>query len=86
MAIQIAVFTLAFLGGLGLSIVITGKISGCLFGVLVTIFVITGLLAGYSKLILSLTGNLGIYIAENPLGFVGFAIGFLLGLVIKKRK
>lgn len=87
---NLAVMILAFIGGLALSIIIRARgITGCLTYILslvILVIIISGLVKGYSIIIEDATFYLQEYIYYNGIGVLGFLVGFVFGLIIKRRR
>ncbi len=83
----LAVLLLSFIGGFSLASVFKNCISRFILSVSVVIIIILSLLKGYNQGLEDITRNLAYYIIYNPLGLVGFIIGFVFGIIIlRKRK
>ena len=87
---NLAVLVLTFIGGLALSVILKARgVGGCLTyilaGVVLSIIVVA-LIKGYSYLIEDMTYYLTEYIYYNSIGIVGFLLGFLVGLVIRRNR
>jgi len=89
-ASNFAVLLLTFIGGLAFSILIRFKgIAGCityLLAAVVISVIVVALIKGYSYLLEDVTYYLTEYIYYNSVGLVGFLLGFVVGLFIKKSR
>ncbi len=83
MPLFIAIFILTFIAGLAISLLVRSKFVGRMFGIVVLVVIIAALISGQSGLLIAITANFTQYIATNPVGIVGFIIGFLLGFKFK---
>ena len=87
---NLAVGILTFIVGLSLSFILRSRgISGCLTYILslvVLFIVISALITGYSVLIESVTFHLHQYIYYNSVGVIGFLIGLIFGIVLKRKR
>lgn len=86
---NLAILLLTFLGGLALANILRSRgVQGCLsylISLVILVVVITGLVKGYSFILENVTFHLQQYIYYNGIGVLGFVIGLLAGLLIRKR-
>jgi hypothetical protein len=85
-AMDIAVMFLAFIGGMCLAFVFSSKFARFVLSITVVIILISGLLRGYSLGLENITYNLTFYISQNPLGFISFLVGFIVGFIVRRKK
>ena len=87
---NLAILILTFVGGLAVSNLFRSRgVTGCLsylISIGVLIIILSGLVIGYSVLLENVTFHLQQYIFYNGIGVVGFIIGLLAGILIRKRR
>ena len=83
--IDIAVLILSFLGGISIAFAFKSKIARFFLSVIIVIIIGISLVRGYSYGLENITLNLSYYIAENPLGTIGFIVGFIVGLLVRNK-
>jgi hypothetical protein len=84
--IDIAVLILSFLGGISIAFAFRSKSARFFLSIIIIVIIATSLIRGYSRGLENITQNLSYYVAENPLGTIGFIIGFLVGLLVRDKK
>jgi uncharacterized membrane protein required for colicin V production len=83
--IDIAVLLLSFLGGISIAFAFRSKIARFFLSIIIVAIITISLVRGYSNGLESITLNLSYYIAENPLGTIGFVVGFVVGLLVRNK-
>jgi hypothetical protein len=84
-ASDIAVFLLAMVGGFSLASVFKSCAARIVLAVTIVAIIILALIRGHSQGIETITASLTYYIRRNPIGILGFVLGFVVSLVVMKK-
>jgi len=87
---NLAILLLTFIGGLAIANLFRARgVTGCLsylISIAVLVIIVSGLVVGYSVLIERVTFHLQQYIYYNGIGIVGFILGLLTGVLLRRRR